>query len=132
MNINFEAIAKGIQESLNKQIIEEFKEQYQSRSLRALKPYFMTRHDLQRFKDDPHLAYSFGIDKHNIKDIGYVTKLIDETITDLIINGETTKYIQDYIKRNFEKHLIVALEDAMVHHSRKLAFMTIEASKPSK
>lgn len=131
MNINLEVIAKEIQEELHTKLVENFKEQYRSRVLNAIKPFFMDHHDLQRVKDNPLLMRTYGLDKTNLSDAGYVTNLINESITELVLSDKMKEDIERYICLNFNKHLEAALDAAMSHRAKKIAFGKMNGFNPS-
>lgn len=107
-------------------IKEEFTNKFKGVALGSIKPYFMDHHDRQKFKDNPTLSGVYGINKNNVNDIGMVNDMINDQVSELILSEETKNYIKNQIDREFKRHLDDAIELAMKHHAKRVAFTVVE------
>ena len=102
---------------IRKHLKENFEKHYKSETSK----YFYNKHDIQQLKDNPHLAGYRGISL-NDPDLGLMTKKIDDFITEKFLGGDMEKYMQEYMEKNFQKHLNAAMDLAMEHKAKAMAF----------
>lgn len=126
MKIDFEQLAKECFKETVPKITSLFKAEFQSAATTHIKPFFLSKHEQQQIKDNPRLKRHYGITPHNTSDIGYVTKMVEDLVTEKILSDETRVYMEKYIQRNFETFLKEAMDKAMEHHAKKLAFKMVD------
>ena len=91
---------------------------------RKASAYFLDKHDVQRLKDNPAIARMRGVDPKD-PDAGMVMRMIDDVLTDKILDDDMKQFMRRYMDENFGQHLKDALDKAMKHKAHAIAFKEI-------
>lgn len=86
--------------------------------------YFVDSHELQELKNNPSLARYRGYDIKD-PDVGLAERMINDFITDHILDDSFKHYMRQYMDQNFGKHLNEAMDKAMKHKAHAIAFKEI-------
>lgn len=86
--------------------------------------YFFNNHDIQRYKDNPSLARVHGVNL-NDPDLGLVNRMVEDTLTDKILNDDMKLYMRQYMDAKFPTFLNEAMDKAMRHKAHAIAFKEV-------
>lgn len=124
MNINMKELFEEACTTSLGEIKESVKKTFLEFLRRKAGVYFLDKHDVQRLKDNPSLARMRGVDPKD-PDAGLVMKMIDDTLTDKILDDDMKRFMRHYMDQNFGKHLADAMDKAMKHKAHAIAFKEI-------
>lgn len=130
MNIEIDKLIKETSEEVLKEIRLTVKTKIKDKITHKLNIIMMPRQDIQKVKDNPE-HYKFRGIYPNDPDLGYITKWIDDQITEVMEGELNEDYIRAYLKGNYKKKLDEVMDKALLHRANKEVFTLLEKEKES-
>jgi len=79
-------------------------------------------------RDQQRLAWE-SVEVRKDPDLSAGFRLIDNTIIERLLSDENKQFIDNYINEHWQEQLKKAMDTAMEHHARKLAFQRVAELK---